>query len=53
MLARKGTTGSWWLPILEKSFAKVNVNYSNLNGGWMVEAWRQMTNMPVIWERTN
>jgi len=53
ILSRRGTSGSWWVPILEKSFAKVNVNYANLSGGWMVEAWRQMTNQPVMWERTN
>jgi len=52
ILSRRGTSGSWWVPILEKSFAKVNVNYSNLSGGWMVEAWRQMTNQPVINMRT-
>jgi hypothetical protein len=24
---------AWWLPILEKAYAKFNVNFSNLNGG--------------------
>jgi len=40
ILSRKSPSGSWWLPLLEKAFAKVNVNYANLSGGWMVEAWR-------------
>jgi len=52
MIARQSPSGAWWLPILEKSFAKVNVNYANLSGGWMTEAWRQMTNQPVINMRT-
>jgi len=47
ILSRKSPMGSWWLPLLEKSFAKVNVNYAGLNGGMMNEAWRQMTNQPV------
>ena len=25
--------GAWWLPILEKAYAKFNVNYSSLNSG--------------------
>lgn len=49
ILSRKSPTGSWWLPILEKAYAKMNVNYANLNGGWMVEAWREMTGQPVVW----
>ena len=24
---------AWWMPILEKAFAKMNVNYLHLNGG--------------------
>lgn len=52
ILSRKGTTGSWWVPLLEKSFAKVNVNYANLSGGWMTEAWRQMTGQPTVALRT-
>jgi len=25
--------GAWWIPILEKAFAKFNVNYAQLNYG--------------------
>lgn len=25
--------GAWWLVILEKAYAKFNVNYANLDGG--------------------
>jgi hypothetical protein len=25
--------GAWWLVLLEKAMAKLNVNYSNLNSG--------------------
>ena len=47
IFSRKSPLGSWWLPILEKSFAKLNVNYANLGAGMMTEAWRQLTNQPV------
>jgi len=29
----QGSNGGWWLPILEKAYAKFNTNYANLNGG--------------------
>jgi len=32
--------GAYWLSILEKAFAKLNVNYLNLNGGHASEALR-------------
>lgn len=25
--------GAWWMPILEKAYAKYNVFYANINGG--------------------
>lgn len=31
--AHQGANGGWWLPILEKAYAKFNTNYANLNGG--------------------
>jgi hypothetical protein len=31
--ASKSPYGAWWLPILEKAYAKLHVNYANLNGG--------------------
>lgn len=40
----------WWLPLLEKAYAKINVNYENLNRGSslnQVEALRALTGAPV------
>lgn len=45
--SRQSPFGAWWLVILEKAFAKLNVNYSSLNGGLTVESLRALTGMPV------
>ena len=37
---------AWWLVLLEKAFAKMYVNYANLNIGYPGEAFRAMTGMP-------
>jgi hypothetical protein len=34
ILASKSPNGAWWLPLLEKAFAKFNVNYMHLDGGF-------------------
>jgi len=31
--AHQSTHGAWWMPILEKAYAKFNVFYANINGG--------------------
>lgn len=49
LLVNASPTGdSWWMVLLEKAFAKLNVNYSNLQGGSPIEALRQLTGMPVV-----
>jgi len=40
--------GAYWLVILEKAFAKLNVNYINLTAGLPGDALRSMTGMPVV-----
>lgn len=40
----------WWLPLLEKAYAKLNVNFENLNRGGslnQIEALRALTGAPV------
>ena len=39
--------GAWWLPILEKAYAKLNVNYGNLNGGSPMQSLRELSGQPV------
>ena len=38
----------WWLVLLEKAYAKLNVNYANLHHGSPVEALKELTGMPVV-----
>jgi len=40
--------GAWWLVLLEKAMAKLNVNYSNINSGRPGEALRALTGAPVM-----
>lgn len=34
LLASKSANGAWWLPMVEKAFAKMNVNYMHIDGGF-------------------
>jgi hypothetical protein len=48
--ARPSKNSGWWLPLLEKAYAKANVNYENLdrgNGLSQLGALRQLSAMPV------
>lgn len=44
--AKPTTDGAWWLPILEKAFAKVHVNYEQISSGSHAEAAAFLTNSP-------
>jgi len=46
--ARPSNQGAWWLVLLEKAFAKLNLNYANLDGGMSYEAMRALTGQPVV-----
>ena len=46
--ADKSENHAWWMPLLEKAYAKFNINYLQLNGGNEIEALRTLTGMPVI-----
>lgn len=45
--SRPSNNKAWWVPILEKAYAKFNVNFSNLNGGNPGEALRELSGAPV------
>ena len=45
--SKPSEAGAWWLPILEKGFAKFIQNYYQMNGGVERIALRAMTGMPV------
>lgn len=42
---------AWWFVMVEKAFAKLNLNYATLNGGFGVEALRANTGMPAEYFR--
>lgn len=39
---------AWWMPLLEKAFAKLDQNYDRIVGGWGKEGLRTLTGMPVM-----
>lgn len=41
--ARQAIIGEWWAPLTEKAFAKMNLNYANLEHGMQSEAMRALT----------
>lgn len=51
--SKMGENGGWWLPILEKAYAKFNVNYANLHGGDPEQALRELSGMPAKKYRTS
>ena len=46
LYAQQSVNQAWWGPLLEKAYAKLNVDYQNLVGGQMLEAFRDMAHMP-------
>lgn len=42
-----GSHGSIWGMLIEKAYAKMNVNYSRIIGGFSIQAFRDLTGMPV------
>jgi hypothetical protein len=48
IVANRGAHGSWWMAIMQKAYAKTNVAYERIQAGNPVEAFRQLTGMPVI-----
>ena len=45
-------SGGYWVPLLEKAYAKLNRNYEGVNYGWMSEAMRTFTGAPSIQFKT-
>ena len=45
--AKPTPDGGWWMPLLEKAFAKVHVNYEMASGGSHAEAARFLTGAPA------
>lgn len=47
MNARPSKNGAWWVPLLEKAYAKFTGTYIHLNGGHAVQALHAFTGMPM------
>ena len=51
--AKPSMDGGWWLPLIEKAFAKVHVNYEMISSGTHAEAARFLTGSPSQEFQTN
>lgn len=40
-------SGAWWMPLLEKAYAKMYGYYGNLEGGQTLQSLSDLTGMPV------
>ena len=45
--AKPSIDGGWWLPLIEKAYAKANVNYEMLTTGTQSEASQFLTGAPT------
>jgi len=45
--AKPSNDSGWWIPLLEKAYAKVNVNYEMISSGSQAEAARFLTGAPT------
>lgn len=43
MNTKMSSNSAWWMPILEKGFAKLNNDYARMNGGFGAESLRALT----------
>jgi len=44
--AQKPSDNDFWVPFIEKAFAKINGNYENIQSGWQAESFRILTGAP-------
>lgn len=51
--AKPTEDGGWWVPLLEKAYAKVNINYETVSSGSQAEAARFLTGAPSREFKTN
>jgi len=42
----RSTQGAWWMPLLEKAYAKLDLNYDRIAWGNGIEGLRTLTGMP-------
>ena len=47
MFTGRSHAGAWWMPLLEKAYAKLDQNYERLTGGYLKEGIRVLTGMPA------
>jgi len=47
--AQRSTLGAWWMPLLEKAYAKLDGDYERIVAGMPYEGLRTLTGMPTTY----
>tara|TARA_B110000977_G_C11022373_1_gene471836 strand:- start:888 stop:1112 length:225 start_codon:yes stop_codon:yes gene_type:complete len=46
---RMSINGAWWMPLMEKAYAKLDQNYERIIAGMGYEGLRTLTGMPTVY----
>ena len=49
----RSLNGAWWMPLMEKAYAKLDQNYERIIGGMGYEGLRTLTGMPTVYLNHN
>jgi len=52
-MTTRSTKGAWWMPLMEKAYAKLDQNYERIIAGMGYEGLRTLTGMPTAYIKLN
>jgi len=52
-MTTRSKNGAWWMPLMEKAYAKLDQNYERIIAGMGYEGLRTLTGMPTAYIKLN
>ena len=52
-MTTRSKQGAWWMPLMEKAYAKLDQNYERIIAGMGYEGLRTLTGMPTVYIKLN